>query len=186
MKKQGGAGRTHVSRRGAALIFVAVCVIFSLLMLGGAKLAALRADVTAAYDGATGSIVDDMRLHNENAYNILTVARRLLGDEDADVRELDAAYREINGASTPSALYAADQRIDAAVITLVGKLNDYGMNEKDTRLVAAEKSSMDSQDMIVARSDYNARVAEYEAVVSGFPANLIALMRGLGAPEYYR
>ena len=65
-------------------------------------------------------------------------------------------------------------------------LNDYGMNEKDTRLVAAEKSSMDSQDMIVARSDYNARVAEYEAVVSGFPANLIALMRGLGAPEYYR
>ena len=35
--------------------------------------------------------------------------------------ELDAAYREINGASTPSALYAADQRIDAAVITLVGQ-----------------------------------------------------------------
>ncbi len=185
MKRQGGAGK-RVSRRGAALIFAAVCVIFSLLVLGGAKLAALRADVTAAYDGATGSIVDDMRKHNENAYNILTVARRIMGEDDADVKELDAAYREISGAATPGALYAADQRIDAAVITVVGKLNDAGMNDKDTRLVAAEKSAMDSQDMIVARSEYNARVAEYESAVSGFPANLIALARGLGAPEYYR
>lgn len=179
-------GAMRLSRQGAAWIFLAICVIFSLLVLGGAKLSALRADVTALYDGGEGSIVDDMRRHNENAYNVLTVARRVLGEDDADVRELDAAYREISGASTPGALYAADQRIDAAVITLVGKLNDAGMNEKDARLVAAEKSSLDSQDMIVARSEYNARVAGYEQTVSGFPANLIALVRGLGAPEYYR
>lgn len=176
----------HISRQAAALIFLACCVLFSLLIVGGAKLSGRRAAVMRAFDGGQESIMADLALHNENAYNILTVARRVLGENDADVMKLDKAYRQMNGAASPAAVCAADKELDAAVITLVGRLYDAGMNEKDKRLVDSEKASMDSQDMIISRSEYNAEVAEYAEVVSSFPANLIALARGLGAPEYYK
>jgi hypothetical protein len=187
MTKQSGAnGGARVTRRGAATIFLAGCIVFSLLVLGGAKLSALRADVMSAYEGGETSILADLTKHNENAYNIITVGKRVLGAGDEAVTGAEAAYKAMNGASAPSEKYAADQELDSAITFLVSKLHDSGLNEKDKTLVNGQKADMDSRDMIISHSDYNARVTEYSNVISSFPGNIIALARGLGAPGYYR
>lgn len=179
-------GEARVSKRGMAAIFLALCVAFSLLGLGGAKLGSLRAGVMNAYEGGEGSIVDDLTMHNENAYNIITVAKRVLGADHEAVASAEAAYKAMNGVSSPDDKYAADQELDAAITFLVSTLNAGDMTQKDKTLVAGEKSAMDSRDMIISHSDYNTRVAEYAEVISSFPANIIALARGLSAPRYYR
>lgn len=179
-------GGARISGRSMAVIFLALCIVFSLLGLGGAKLGSLRADVMSLYEGGEGSILDDLTRHNENAYNIITVAKRVLGADHEAVTDAEAAYKAMNGAATPAARYAADQGLDAAITALVTTLNASNLPQKTASLVSSEKSAMDSRDMIISHSDYNARVTEYANVVSSFPANIIALARGLGAPEYYR
>ena len=81
-------GGARISGRSMAAIFLALCIVFSLLGLGGAKLGSLRADVMSLYEGGEGSILDDLTRHNENAYNIITVAKRVLG-ADYTVIETD-------------------------------------------------------------------------------------------------
>lgn len=186
MTKQTGANGARVSQRGVAVIFLVGCIVFSLLVLGGGKLSTLRADVMSAYEGGETSILADLAKHNENAYNIITVGKRLLGADDAAVANAEAAYKAMNGVTAPSEKYAADKELDSAVTFLVSTLHDKGMNDKDTMLVKGQKSDMDSRDMIISHSDYNARVTEYANLVSSFPGSLIAMARGLGAPGYYR
>ena len=79
----GAKNKTRLSSRGVAATFLICCVLFSLLVLGGGKLSALRSDVLSAYDGGEGSIISDLTKHNENAYNIITVGKRVLGAADA-------------------------------------------------------------------------------------------------------
>ena len=155
----GAKNKTRLSSRGVAATFLICCVLFSLLVLGGGKLSALRSDVLSAYDGGEGSIISDLTKHNENAYNIITVGKRVLGTDDSAITDAEAAYKAMNAA---------------------------GMNDKDKTLVTGQKADMDSRDMIISHSDYNERVFEYAQAVSSFPGNLIAVCRGLGAPGYYR
>lgn len=181
MNKKSGA-----PKRGAALIFLAACVLFSLLVLGGSKLSSLRAGAMQLYEGGEQSILADLAKHNENAYNIITVGKRLLGDGDAAVKGAEDAYKAMNGASGPAAKFAADAELDAAIATLVARLDESGMNQKDAALVNGQKADMYSRDMIISHSEYNARVTEYAQAVSGFPGSMIAALRGLSVPEYYR
>lgn len=182
----GAKNKTHLSSRGVAATFLICCVLFSLLVLGGGKLSALRSDVLSAYDGGEGSIISDLTKHNENAYNIITVGKRVLGADDSAITDAEAAYKAMNVASTPADKYAADQQLDSAITYLVSAMNAAGMNDKDKTLVTGQKADMDSRDMIISHSDYNERVFEYAQAVSSFPGNLIAVCRGLGAPGYYR
>ncbi len=177
---------SRLNKHGVAVVFLICCILFSLLVPGASKLKSLRDDVMSAYEGGEESILGDLSKHNENAYNIITVGKRVLGDDNSAITDAETAYKNMNGASTPAEKYAADQQLDSAITYLVSTLNDAGMNEKDKTLVTGQKSEMDSRDMIISHSDYNERVTEYANTVSSFPASFIALCRGLGAPQYYR
>ena len=92
----GAKNKTRLSSRGVAATFLICCVLFSLLVLGGGKLSALRSDVLSAYDGGEGSIISDLTKHNENAYNIITVGKRVLGADDSAITDAEAAYKAMN------------------------------------------------------------------------------------------
>lgn len=178
--------KARLSSRGVAVVFLICCVLFSLLVLGGGKLSSLRTATLGLYDGGEESILADLAKHNENAYNIITVGKRVLGADNAAITAAEDAYKAMNGASSPADKYAADKNLDSAITYLVSELNAAGMNDKDKSLVTGQKSDMDSRDMIISHSDYNDRVFNYAKTVSSFPASLIAACRGLGVPGYYR
>ena len=169
-----------------AVITLIVCVLVGVFGIGGLKLNGVRGKVVRAFNDGETSIAADLAKHNENAYNVITVGRRVLGATDASVVAADAAYAYANSAATPSEMYAADLLLDGAINDLAAAMDTQDLSKTDADLVSAQIADMKSRDAIISHNTYNEGVTDYADRAGQFPASLIALLEGLGTPEYYR
>ena len=184
---------SYENRRNTAIVFAIICFLLGTFVFGGGKLASARNNVTALLTSGDTSIVSDMKNYNDSALEIITVARRRLGEDDEAVKTalaaFDASKKAAAEASSAGDISSAKSELNEAILALENRLNEAGLadDKKDAGLVRGSRADMNSYSAVMDEGirSYNSAVDSYNSEADGFPAGLISAVRRIGAPERF-
>ena len=179
------------NRRIAALIAATVIVLslaFGVYRSVTAEAKKVNTMFERGTDGSGYGIAPDLRDRQEDAAYLTRFAERYSGLE-AETELVTAVLGEFSEASTVSALYAADQKLESAVAALNLALQNAGLSENDDRFRAEAKADFDSRHLTVIReaANYNEAVDAFEeTVLGGLPVRLFGWILRLPTVEAFR
>ncbi|MCR4963954.1 MAG: LemA family protein [Firmicutes bacterium] len=169
---------------------VAICaILFSLFVLGGAKLHAEK-EAAAAYfyqgENQDGLSIDhDLQQRAAAAYNLYTVASRYLPAENDALRRLLADREALLQAESPADKFRADQELGQSALNVYAALNGMALSEQDQFYRNNLLQQMDSSAATISHDGYNQRAREFNALRQGFPARIIAWLWRIRQLEYF-
>ena len=170
--------------------FITILVIaFSVVIVGGSKLAKEAESVEAVFEQGVKldgmSIAHDLARSADIAYNYYTVARRYMAEETPALVELLAARSDLLSAERIEDKSEAQQRLTEAVVTLYGQLADYSLNERDLAYRESLLAELRSANAIMEHDGYNDLARDFNRLREGWPAKLIALLYGVEPLAYF-
>ncbi len=180
--------------RGVAAAIAVVVMVVTVFASGGAKLSALKSQADDVfYSGVSGdglSIYGDLNMRLENAYNICTIAKRSGGDGSVELVSVQSAYdalaAALNDKAPRASLPALNRELTSSVETLYRAMDDYALSETDETLIARQYRSFLSANDTISHDGYNAKAADFNETLSGFPANIIAALTRVKPLEFFR
>ena len=169
---------------------LAVSVVFSLLFGGYRSLSSeYRQAERIFYDGVEGDgvgILSDLSAREDAAYNLATIAKRYLDEDDPAIQAVLDARSKLGAASSISERYTFNEALTEAVNDLSLQLEGCSLSEKDESYRAGLMAELKSRQMSIGYDGYNAAAAEYKSLTKSFPASLIAGIFGIDSLELFR
>ena len=177
------------NRKLAAIVLV--IVILGTILLGGShSLARARARQAQLFYTGTAddgnSIANDLHKRCEAGHNLITVARRYMEANAAEIASLESAVTALEGAVTPSEAFEANYAVTLAADHLYSVLNNKQLTDTDKKLVSGQFTEMTSRNQTISHDGYNAKAAEFNELLKRFPTNLIAAAGGVAPLELFR
>ncbi len=177
-------------KRQFAWSITIVMILVAVFGLGGSKLAGQAEQARQVfYLGVNGdglSINHDLDRRAEAATNLATVASRYLAASDSLLTDLQAAREQLQQAEDAAAKYAANQQLGQAALAVYDALAGYELSDQDQRYRQSLMDELESANAIIGHDGYNAQAAACNALLSGFPAGLLARVCGIALVAYYR
>ncbi len=163
------------------MLVTVVLIVLSLVFGSALKLRARYRRVTDAFYNGTDksgmNISSELADREETARNLITVARRYQNSEAVD--KAVSACDELSRQKGIAEKYAANKKLSDAVYALYREMEDWDLSDKDaayrTQLYARFTSINDT----ISHDGYNKLAAEYNSMVSRFPANLASVVGGV-------
>ena len=179
-------------RRPVAALVLAALALVSVLGIGGAKLKARQASVTALYTTATNEYGDgiqtDLDAQADAAASLIRLAGRVLGENEDFVTAASAALDAWNATPvSPAAQYAQNAKLYAAVgdvYTAARAQADEGTKNQLDALYA-EFTSRQALVERAAANTYNPAAQEFDQELGQVPANLLAPLWGVRPAELF-
>lgn len=186
------------STRAAALALSVVVMLAAFFGFGSAKLRGkyntARQWFTAGVAADNGyNLSEELTTREDTAANILTTASNTLGADSAEVLAAQTALNDFsaclqavqNGGKSQSltALYQADQALDAAIDQLYAKLQEQAADPMKMGAVQGQYGQFNSAATIIGTLQYNTAVYEYQNEVGGFPASVLGALSGVKEVE---
>jgi len=186
------------STRAAALALSVVVMLAAFFGFGSAKLRGkyntARQWFTAGVAADNGyNLSEELTTRENTAANILTTASNTLGADSAEVLAAQTALNDFsaclqavqNGGKSQSltALYQADQALDAAIDQLYAKLQEQAADPMKMGAVQGQYGQFNSAATIIGTLQYNTAVYEYQNEVGGFPASVLGALSGVKEVE---
>lgn len=186
------------STRAAALALSVVVMLAAFFGFGSAKLRGkyntARQWFTAGVAADNGyNLSEELTTRENTAASILTTASNTLGADSAEVLAAQTALNDFsaclqavqNGGKSQSltALYQADQALDAAIDQLYAKLQEQAADPMKMGAVQGQYGQFNSAATIIGTLQYNTAVYEYQNEVGGFPASVLGALSGVKEVE---
>ncbi|MBQ8510281.1 MAG: LemA family protein [Clostridia bacterium] len=166
-----------LQKQPVALLIMVVVIVLSCLLGCRRSLLALRQDVEDCfYNGEEGdgfSIQADLEYVGGTASNLKTVALRYISADDPAVVRLTEARNALTAAKDIPGKYAAATELSDAVQVLYDSLDPSKMTSTDKNYRASLYDDISSAMQRISHNEYNDRAREFNAILDGFPANLI-------------
>ena len=169
-----------LENKGLALIIMIVLIIGGFWLGGYKSLAGLYDDVEKVFftgeDGDGICIENDLSERAEAAVNMVTVARKYVGESN-EVRMLSDAAAALTAAGKSSDIadrLSADNELETAMSALYRSLENAGLSEKDETYRQRLYADCNSRGDTISHDPYNSYAQSFNRALSRFPANLIA------------
>ncbi|WP_295339457.1 LemA family protein [uncultured Subdoligranulum sp.] len=180
-------------KRPVAALALAALALVSVFGIGGARLKGLRSSTARIYttqqDEYGHSIQGDLAAQTDAAASLIRVAGNVLGQEDADVQNAQAALDAWNAeasADAPAVQYKLNTQLTGAVDILYTAAADEADSKAKGQLDDLYDSFTSAQATIErAAADYNAKAEAYNEKVTAFPANVLAGLWDAGALQTF-
>jgi len=169
--------------RKLAAIVLAVCVAFSVFVMGPVKLGNLRDEAltvfrSGVHEGYTLSVYTDIRSAAENANRLCAAAAGVLGDQDEDVLSLQAFAETALSSDAPDVMIPAFRKISALSEKVYLHAGGKEMTGAAADAAASAIASIRSCANTIEKDDYFALAADFNQERSGFPASLLSHLSG--------
>ena len=169
-------------KRPVAALVLAVLALGSVVGIGGARLQGLRSRTERMYasqqDEYGHSIQGDFAAQTDVAASLIRVAGNVLGEQDADVQNAQAALDAWNAeadAARPAVQYQLNTTLAGAVDLVYTSACDEADSKARGQLDDLHDSFTSAQATIErAAADYNTAAEDYNEKIAAFPANLLA------------
>lgn len=180
-------------KRPVAALALVVLALVSVFGIGGARLKGLRSSTARIYasqqDEYGHSIQGDLAAQTDAAASLIRVAGNVLGQQDADVQNAQAALDAWNAeasADAPAVQYHLNTQLTGAVDILYTAASDEADSKAKGQLDDLHDSFTSAQATIErAAADYNTKAEAYNEKVRTFPANVLAGLWDAGALETF-
>jgi hypothetical protein len=176
-----------LKNRVFAIIICALLIVSSIYIGSGGLYKEYKSTITFFTEGSDGDgygIAYDLEYKVGQAYDLLTVAGRYLDQDDLLMVNLNEAIEEMETAletNDASAAYDANTALNIACDAIDDSLEKKDdLSESDIRYLEEIKDELSSRDQIIGHSDYNDLASAFNAMLSKFPTNLVAKLRGIG------
>lgn len=181
--------RLKYNKTIAIIVFAAV-VLVSVTLSGGSALAKERTQVESKfYEGMQGDslgIYNDVRARIDAAQNMVTVAQKSLGSEDALLLEIQDLQSKMLNEGSIGELFKLDYTLETKVKLLFAKEDTLSLNETDARLFEKQYYEFLSRGQTISHDGFNTSAQQYNLQLDNFPANLISKAYGIKPIEYFR
>lgn len=169
-------------KRSVAALALVVLALVSVFGIGGARLKGVRSSTAQIYsaqqDEYGHSIQGDFAAQTDAAASLIRVAGNVLGEQDADVLNAQAALDAWNAqasADQPAVQYQLNTTLSGAVDILYTAAADSADSKAKGQLDDLYDGFTSAQATIRrAAADYNTRAESYNKTAAAFPANVLA------------
>lgn len=169
-------------KRPVAALVLAALALVSVFGIGGARLKGTRSSTAQIYttrqDEYGHSIQGDLAAQTDAAASLIRVAGKVLGEDDADVQNAQAAldaWNAENDAEKPAVQYRLNVSLSGAVDILYTAAADEADSKAKGQLDDLHDSFTSAQATIErAAAAYNTQAEAYNETIANFPANVLA------------
>lgn len=176
--------------RGRALAIFAMIAMILLSVPVGATVSLTREKNKALepYNGSSASetLVADLENGSGEAADLVTLAKKYLSADDAQISAVQRAREALNAAETPSQQSEALSTLTASFNVLADALGTLEMNEKDRTYLSGIAADYNMYLDYISRNDYNARATEFNELLEASPMQPIASLVGIDTLELFR
>lgn len=171
-------------KKPVALAVIAIAAVVSVFGIGGAGMKAAYNEVARSYTAVNErnhGIQQDFATQADAAANMVRLAGRVLGENDADVTATAEALAAWNANSeiTPEVQYALNSKLYSTVDTLYTAAADEADSKTKGQLIDLRDTFIDAQNTIDrSAADYNDAVQQYRRQTGMFPAPIIGALWG--------
>ena len=175
-------------KRPTAVVALVLAAVVSVFGIGGAKLKDASRQTKAVYASTNQygqGMANDLALRADAAANLIRLCGQALGEEDATVQAAQQALDAWNATDTdhPADQFAA---LGGAVTAMVQQAEAAGVSSQS--IDGQYTEFLSRQDIILrtASNEYNPAAQKFNDTISGFPANLIGTLWGVGEVELFQ
>lgn len=171
--------------RWAGIAILTVCLLFSVwygtekeVKAGEKKLSAVFTD---GVDGDGFSIKNDLETTASEAYNLATIAKKALGEDDASAVSVTANVEKLRNAISGgevSEIHDCYIALFNSVEELYANYKAAGDDESRVKLALQCYTEIKSRNSTISGDGYNDAVREYNEKLDSFPAKLIINLCG--------
>ncbi len=172
--------------RPLALVVLALVVVAALILGGGGKLMDKRTALESKFDAPAESIGAELLEMRTNAAALLGMANRIEGTNTAFVSALSDAVEEIDQAKTIAERHAASLKLSVAVENCYQNLTTLSLPEMTAKDARYAYRNFTSAQLRITHDDYNQQAEAFNRELNGFPASLIASLRGVKPLSLFR
>lgn len=172
------------------MIIMIAAIIFSVLYGSHRSLSAESSRVESAfYNGVDGdgfSINNDLSIRAGESLNLVTIAKRYLGEDDPSIKAVRDAVSRLNEADDTSGKLDANQKLTKAYTALSDKLAALDLSAKDEEYRRGIIDELNSRNDIISHDGYNKMAENFNAKLGAFPANILSRLTGIRPFELFR
>lgn len=165
--------------KGLAILIMAALIIGGFWLGGYKSLSSLYHEVESVFftgeDGDGICIANDLTERETAAANLLTIARKYMGDCDV-IRQLSEAAAALGAAGEGDieTRLTANQALDTAMEEMYRGLGELNLSEKDEAYRQRLYADFNSRGDTISHDPYNRYAQAYNETLDGFPASLLA------------
>lgn len=178
-----------LKKRGVAIAITAVLILSSILFGARKSLIGLYHNVNKAFEHGVQidgyGIRYDLNARATYAYNLTTVAKRYMPQNDIKITALETAADKLRTAESVSDAYRQNSELSVAAQALYNTLGTYNLSEKDKNYRENIMTDLISSEYKISHSDYNRIASEYNKTLDIFPANLLSLICSVEKAELF-
>lgn len=169
----------------ALILVVASALLGSTLSLGSLR----HTTDQMFYNGVQGdgqSIQSDLDSRMDNAYNLVTIARKYMDADDPSIQAVLTARSTLADAQAPSAKCAANTQLTEATGSLYQALGNLSLSTTDGNYRKRLYTNLTSANDTIAHDGYNDQAATFNQTLQGFPTAALSRVVGIAPLEYFR
>ncbi|MEA4824972.1 MAG: hypothetical protein VB111_12810 [Clostridiaceae bacterium] len=176
--------------RKLAVIILVICIVGTILVGGGRSLERYRdTQGQLFYNGTTGdgnSIASDLRARCEAGHNLITVAKRYMDANAAEIKALSDSITTLENAATVREAFDANYDLTLSADHLYSVLNNTALSDADKKLVSGQFTELTSRNQTISHDGYNTVAVEFNDLLGRFPTSVIAMANGIVPLELFR
>ena len=162
-----------------ARVVLALAVVLALVVGGGNALKDQRGELVAQFSAPSESISAELQEMRSNAAMLVSIAQAYEASSKDCIAGLNDAIAQLDAAEDAAAMYAASLALDSAVENCYSDLSRMTLSENDTADARYKYKNFTSAQLRITHDNYNVLAAEFNSELAAFPANLLAMIRGI-------
>ena len=182
--------KTPVSEnRPLAIRVAAIAAVFVLVVMGPLKLKGLKNEARDVFRNGTNSrfaisVYNDIHTAADNAVTFAGLAESVLTQNDADAKKLRALSETIRDTEDEAKLLSAFAELKVVTEDLYTRFENAKPDENAAKQAYSCYKNIKSAYETVSKDGYFTLAHNFNEARGGFPANLMALIGGIGSlPE---
>lgn len=173
-----------------ARIITAVLVLLAILAGGYTSLNSLKSKTELVFINGQNNdglgIENDLGERIDLAYNLVTIAKKHLDEQDQLIINVLLARDALITAKSPAQKYNANMLLTQATTDLYNKLGAINLPEKDESYRKSIYADLSSRNDTISHDGYNAAAQQFNDLLLSFPASIIANLTGIKPVELFR
>lgn len=178
--------------RPLAFCVLVLVVVLSIVFSGGGGLRALRGEALEAFHvGVNGDglcVYTDLQERADCAFNLAALAQRYDEIPQEITQKAAEAAQELSDVpdDETAAMQRANETLGRAVEALYTELENTQLTEADATYALSQYKEFTSRGLTISRDGYNALAEEFNRTIGVFPANIVAMLSGVGQLTLFR
>lgn len=172
--------------RPLAFGVLALVIVAALILGGGGALMKQRTALESRFDAPSESIGAELREMRTNAAALLGIVNRSTGANADFAAALNTAIESLDRAQNIAEKHAASLQLSTAVENCYQNLTTLSPDDMTAKDARYAYRNFTSAQLRISHDDYNRLAEDFNQKLQGFPAGLIAALRGVKPISLFR